>query len=266
MPTILSDLGISGMDRIDLIFSLSLASPVLFRSIGDIVIRWCTSRTQKIKPIGLTNNQIEERLITSAGFSNTDCSDHGARLGLAGIWTPLKDMHWNTARCHKDLSICSALLISFIRLILWYWLQPSLFLYTMIVYWSSLDDVQRILALIVWTREGIYVLFTLLGLCTCSGYLLSDSRSSKQMRFGHRLVYLLAPEKYICICILYRHIIELGTALVLLTLLDTAGMIALIWTILERQEYCPLLVNYGITTLAGILVTLAALSRRIESA
>ena len=134
-------------------------------------------------------------------------------------------------------------------------------------YWDLLDDGQRILGLVVGGRETLYWLMTIVSLYRNPCYLLVDLRASwnqkQNVQFERWIevgMYVLAPEKYVGWAIVREERLNTNLCIgmiytvVFLPMLDMAGVVALIWAVVSRNIYPPLMIGYAVTTIGGLSV------------
>ena len=175
-----------------------------------------------------------------------------------------KRLNWTQAKEDLGINTCAALFISSIRLIFWHWMQPFLYAFVLFAYWDLLDKGQQILGLIVAVREGIYFLLATVCIFVNPSYLLVDLRATWQKELwatwyedienkSLALMYAVAPEKYILMCISGNKNEDTGIGSgICLSLLDLSGIIAFIWAIVVNNVYPAMMIGYGVTTLGGL--------------
>lgn len=227
--------------------TIGVLSPYILRTLGD----W-------------TISIVLEKFST---LNKTEQSELGAHLigrgdpevTIDAIWSG--EVTWDQAT--KKLGIKSnefAILIASVRLLFWHWLQPFLYFYVLFICWESLMDIQRILGLVVCSRELLYWMMTIIAVIVNPVYLLVDLRSSWQehdewdLRLTQIGSYVIAPEKYVAMAIkqVSDNIAPVCFMLIFLPLLDMAGVAAYITAIVLHNVYPPLIIGYLITTVGGI--------------
>jgi hypothetical protein len=184
----------------------------------------------------------------------------------------------------RSWGTCGALLAALARLVLFHWLQPTVYLLGLAAFWSDLDPWQRAFASVVAAREVAYFGLTVVVCCAHPEFLLIDVpagwaratyrgdatyRNGEQER-ANTIVYVAAPEKIALIVIherakrifglSFRADALFGQMLIALWISDLAGLGALLAALHSGVTHPPLIVGYIISLLAGAPHALAALS------
>lgn len=103
-------------------------------------------------------------------------------------------------------------------------------------------------------RECIYVFITLLGLCINPTFLMIDFKASWSEDRASVFLYIIAPEKYVFLCIRsedYCYDACLYGILALLSAMDMCGVVALVWSIAVQNVYLAMITGYCITAVGG---------------
>ena len=90
----------------------------------------------------------------------------------------------------------TAVFISAMRLVLWHWMQPAGYAWTLYIFYEHIDAVQQKLALIVLAREALYIALTLGALILRPTFLLVQFKCNSGGML-ELLAYTLCPEKYV---------------------------------------------------------------------
>lgn len=215
-------------------------APFVLRSVGDWTIGFITRKCCKMSPKELTKH------LVGKGDSN-----HNVLLDNVID----NKLTWTQAKEGLEINQCAALFISIVRLIFWHCMQPLLYCYVLYAFWDLLDNVQQILGLIVAVREAIFFFMILLCTFRNPAFLLVDIRASCTQQAPLVAVYVIAPEKFIYLCLnCCRADLLNAVGILVLSILDIAGMVAFVWAIAVHKMYAPMMIGYAITTLGGFLI------------
>ena len=125
-------------------------------------------------------------------------------------------------------------------------------------YWDLLDHGQRVCGQIVAAREGLYALLVLIAVYVNPAVFIVDLKASWTKNKINTLVYVIAPEKFVYIGVIAGTPFDtdncryLGVAL--LTILDSAGIVAFVWAFVAKNVYPAMMIGYTITTMGGIFM------------
>ena len=191
-------------------------------------------------------------------------------------------MAYNWGGCVRELgwSNPAALVIGALRLVLWHWLQPAMYVVALFAYGSELGSAQLTLGQVVAFREATYPLLTLLALRLAPGFLLctlSRQPGSGEgdperggRRFASVLMYVASPEKYVGFCVWHTHGGDLdcrrvegvlwtaflwamfALTFVLLPAADLCGVAALLLGAVQGTLPLPLAVGWAVTAVGAL--------------
>jgi hypothetical protein len=214
------------------------------------------------------------------------CDDNGARdrpllTPNTGGYTMSElvfsevDSSWASALHVNGQSPYGAAATAAARLVLWHWLQPTLYYAVFWSYWGELDKWQRGFGTAVAVREALYALTVLVVLCRNPAFLLVDVGASVRDKgaanwedvpiagYGFLAMYVLAPEKLAAIAAVGKGKGRQGQMssnkglwkLLILgeIALDLCGGAALVAGVASPAGLVPALaVGYGVTALGGL--------------
>ena len=243
--------------------AMGAALPFILRTIGDWIINKMPKQCCDAKDL----DDFKQKLTATSG--ETDITIYRVING---------DRDWNDAVTDLKMNACGAVTIATARLLFWHWLQPILYAFVLYAYWDLIDEVQRILGLIVGGREALYWILTVIAVFRNPVYLLVDlsstwkkdeyslvavnsgnydtERGKRFIRIFNCGLYVIAPEKYVMMAITKSSGSGWAHCCVIcfLPLMDLAGAVALIWAFIVDKAYGPLIIGYTITTIGGIFV------------
>ena len=103
-------------------------------------------------------------------------ADAGRRDDIGGPVTLAREYPgrsgWTQLYKDRGMNRCTAWSVSIVRLFFWHLIQPVVYGLVLYVYWFDIDEAQRILAVMVAMKEGIYVLIILYALVKIPAVLL----------------------------------------------------------------------------------------------
>lgn len=179
-------------------------------------------------------------------------------------------MNWLRARLALGYTPVMAICVAILRLVFWHWMQPAMYCLVLYIYSTEISSLQLIFGILVACREVIYVLLTIMALFTNPSFLLVNLSANwdNEIAWSHLLcnplryliIYVTAPEKFVCYCA-FRNPTEdkqcsifFPVVLVLIFLLDVCGVVALIIAIARNETPISLMIGYGFTALAFLVV------------
>lgn len=175
---------------------------------------------------------------------------------IEDVWK--QRMPWSQCRDILRLNRFAAVLVSFLRLVFWHWMQPMIYGYVVLIHWTLLDSGQQLLALFVGVREALYYTMSVAAVITNPSFLLVDTKFSKSY-VASLLIYAVAPDKFIAAAILPRDsegnlsYASMLFVFVLLPLFDICAVVAFVWAIVVGITIAPLMIGYGVTALVIVL-------------
>ena len=87
--------------------------------------------------------------------------------------------NWDLAIQRNGISRCGAYSAALKRFLFWHMIQPVMYWFVLwVAYWGQLSWTQRILGLLVLSREALYVLLLLVALAINPAFLLVDVPAS----------------------------------------------------------------------------------------
>ena len=130
-------------------------------------------------------------------------------------------------------------------------MQPVVYGFVLYVYWFDIDESQRILAVVVAVKEGIYVLIILYSLVTLPAVLLVNLHVS--VTWDWKLMYVFAPEKFLLTLLPGQIITEKNRLIYLITILDMYGAVALMDGAVKNTLPVALGIGYGAVTISFVV-------------
>ena len=160
---------------------------------------------------------------------------------------------WANATAALGWGPCGALLAATLRLLLFHWLQPAVFLAGLGAFWADLGFWQAAFALVVAAREVAYLVLMLLVCFVRPAFLLIDVPGGWARKGDHRkrtVAYVAAPEILAAVTV-FRGNSSMQTMIALpLWLSDVAGLLAIAAALHSGVTPPPLMVGYVVTVLA----------------
>jgi hypothetical protein len=111
---------------------------------------------------------------------------------------------WEKARCQLNMTTQHAIFLSITRAVLYHLLQPIMYGWVLSTYAEQLSPLQEDLGLVVAAREFSYALVVIYGVLRRPAFLLInlEAEESASDRTFEKLMYVLAPEKFVALAVM----------------------------------------------------------------
>jgi hypothetical protein len=213
-------------------------------------------------------------------------SEHMRFWDVAAVEMRRPQSTWTGALDDRGMTRRQAFSSPIMKLLLWHWSQPLVYLWIYGLYFCDLNDISAsdegaanflpsdaVLASVVAAREIVYLMSSSIATATCPVFLLLDPftlwKESDTMvqRWTRAAVYIMTPHNYVAICLANKHR-RFATVFLVLACFQVAAdfascgalMILLRQRILNEElhptkphAHTPLLWGYGITAVGFLL-------------
>jgi hypothetical protein len=111
---------------------------------------------------------------------------------------------WEKARCHLNMTWGHAVLVSITRLVIHHLMQPIVYGLVLSTYVEQVSPLQEDLGFVVAVRELTYATIVVYGLLVRPAFLLCnlDAEELAKDRTFEKLMYVLAPEKFVALAVM----------------------------------------------------------------
>eukprot|EP01046_Picozoa_sp_COSAG06_P010666 COSAG06_NODE_586_length_14002_cov_11.579228_11_plen_794_part_00 len=168
-------------------------------------------QTAGLVPEG-TGRSLAPVLLLGAGPTDGSAKNAGW-LAIVGDERRTQQTTWEQAMQARGLTAPQAWTVASVKLLFWHWSQPLAYLLLLMsyrCYIAELGPTQENMAVIVATREVLYLCSTLLAVATCPVFLLLDVRTmwneaeTLLQRFTWTAMYVLCPHNFVALALSNR--------------------------------------------------------------